>query len=62
MSPVLRLVLASLALTATATPPSVAAAAQVDALERIAIVEVQRCIMETKEGKRAKKDLEKTFA
>ncbi len=62
MPTVLRLLVASLALAATVTPPTVAAAAPVEALERIAIVEVQRCIMETKEGKRAKKDLEKTFA
>jgi outer membrane protein len=30
--------------------------------EHIALVDVQRCLMETKEGKRAKKRLEKSFA
>lgn len=39
-----------------------AVAADVSTLERIAIVDMQRCIMETKEGRRAKKDLEDTFA
>jgi len=60
----LRLTLAALALTAVASPPAsaVAAVAAAPTLERLAIVEMQRCIMETKEGKRAKKDLEKTFA
>lgn len=41
--------------------PTVAAAAD-SAAEHIAIVDVQRCLMETKEGKRAKKNLEKSFA
>lgn len=58
----LALVLSALALTAVASPSAPAAAAEVEALERIALVDVQRCIMETKEGKRAKKDLEDTFA
>lgn len=38
------------------------ALAGVARLERVALVDVQRCIIETREGKRAKKDLEKTFA
>lgn len=53
----------SLALcSAAATALLPAPAAATETLERIALVDVQRCIMETKEGKRAKKDLEKTFA
>jgi outer membrane protein len=59
----MRSLLLSLALSgvaASALLPAQAAAAET--LERIALVDVQRCIMETKVGKRAKKDLEKTFA
>ena len=59
---VLRLALGASVLTAVVSPPLTASAASVPTLERIAIVEVQRCIMETKEGKRAKKELEQTFA
>lgn len=60
----LALVLAAVAGLAVASPPAtaVAAAGEVETLERIALVDVQRCIMETKEGRRAKKDLEDTFA
>jgi outer membrane protein len=58
----LALVLAALASSAVVSPPATAMAAEVEALERIALVDVQRCIVETKEGKRAKKDLEDTFA
>ena len=62
-SRMLALALAALALSAVSpSATAVAAAPEVDALERIALVDVQRCIMETKEGKRAKKDLEDTFA
>lgn len=43
-------------------PAEAAAPAGVAPLEKIAVVEVQRCILETREGKRAKKDLEKAFA
>jgi outer membrane protein len=39
-----------------------APAAAANPAEHIAIVDVQRCLMETKEGKRAKQKLEKTFA
>ena len=39
-----------------------AAAADVETLERLALVDVQRCLLETKQGKKAKTDLEKTFA
>ena len=42
-----------------ASPTHVAAT---EPLRRVALVDVQRCIMETKEGKAAKSDLEKTFA
>jgi outer membrane protein len=62
MPRMLLLVLAALAASAVASPPATAAAAEVEALERLALVDVQRCIMETKEGRRAKKDLEDTFA
>lgn len=58
----LALALAAVALSVVASPPAPAVAAEVEALERIALVDIQRCIMETKEGKRAKKDLEDTFA
>lgn len=62
MPRMLRLALCALALTAITAPPAPAVAAGVAKLERIAIVDVQRCIMETKEGRRAKKELEDTFA
>jgi outer membrane protein len=39
-----------------------ARAAEVPPLGRVAVVEVQRCILETTEGKRAKDELEKTFS
>ncbi len=48
------------ALFAGAAPAATAQAA-VPKLEKIAIVDVQRCLMETKEGRAAKKDLERTF-
>lgn len=38
------------------------ARAAVERLQRVAIIDVQRCIMETTEGRAAKKDLERTFA
>ncbi len=47
------------ALFASAAPATAVAA--VPKLEKVAIVDVQRCLMETKEGRAAKKDLEKTF-
>lgn len=49
------------ALLAATTSPAPAEAAPVKELEKIAVVEVQRCITETAEGIRAKKDLEKAF-
>jgi outer membrane protein len=62
MPRMLAFVLAALAASATLSPPATAAAGEIEALERIALVDIQRCIMETKEGKRAKKELEDTFA
>lgn len=62
MPRMLRLALATVALLAVASPSVTARAAEVPTLERVALVDMQRCIMETKEGKRAKKDLEDTFA
>ncbi len=62
MPRMLSLILTAFALTAVASPPAPAVAAEAASLERLALVDVQRCIMETKEGKRAKKQLEKTFA
>ncbi len=62
MPRMLRLALCALVLGAVVSPPASADAAGVDTLERIAIVDMQRCIMETKEGRRAKKNLEDTFA
>ncbi len=59
-----RLLLATLLVSAgsaTVATPGQALAAD-SAAEHIAIVDVQRCLMETKEGKRAKKNLEKSFA
>ena len=41
--------------------PAATAQAAVPKLEKIAVVDVQRCLMETKEGRAAKKDLERTF-
>ncbi|MEM6993239.1 MAG: OmpH family outer membrane protein [Myxococcota bacterium] len=59
-----RLVLAaSVALGAVLAPiPSAQAAGEVETLERLALLDLQRCLTETKEGKRAKKKLEGAFA
>ena len=46
----------------TAPLPGSEAVAGVTRLSKVAVVDVQRVIVETKEGRRAKKDLEKTFA
>jgi len=46
----------------TAPSVEVNAAADVETLQRLAVVDVQRCLLETKQGKKAKTDLEKTFA
>ena len=55
----------SLCLAATllaGVAPAATVAAAVPKLEKVAIVDVQRCLMETKEGRAAKKDLETTFS
>ncbi|TPV95560.1 MAG: OmpH family outer membrane protein [Myxococcales bacterium FL481] len=49
-----------LSLGVASVVPSVSAAAGPGV--RLALVDVQRCIMETKEGKTAKRDLEKVFS
>jgi outer membrane protein len=41
---------------------SSAVAAEPETLTKIAVVDVQRCLLETKQGKAAKAELEKTFA
>jgi outer membrane protein len=47
---------------ATFTPvAAVAAPAAVPSVDRIAVVDVQRCILETREGKTARTELEKVF-
>lgn len=62
MPRMLRLALTALVLSAVVSPPQRATAAELPSLERLAVVDVQRCIMETKEGRRAKKELEQTFS
>jgi outer membrane protein len=52
---------AALAGTPIALAAASAPAAEVETLERIAVVDVQRCILETKEGKKAKDELQKKF-
>lgn len=61
MSPLARLAAGALVvgLGLVASPTQASA---VEPLRRVALVDVQRCIMETTEGKAAKNDLEKTFA
>ena len=53
---------AALTAGALAGPAPARAAAPVASLQRVAVVDVQRVILETKEGRRARKDLERTFA
>ena len=60
MRRLLSLCFAAACLSASAAPATAQAA--VPKIEKLALVDVQRCLMETTEGKRAKKDLEKTFA
>ncbi len=52
---------AALAAPSTLSAPVRAAVAPAR-LERVAVVQLQRVLLETKEGKKARKDLEKTFA
>jgi outer membrane protein len=55
------LLVASLALATITVPAGSARAAAEDDIDAIALVDVQRCLLETKEGKRAKRDLENEF-
>ncbi len=57
---ILALALVALAAAVGASRPAVAGAPA--RLERVAVVQIQRVLLETKEGKKARKDLEKTFA
>lgn len=55
--------LAALLLTGAALiPASEAAAAPAKSLEKLGLVDLQRCILETVQGTRAKKELEASFA
>jgi outer membrane protein len=58
-----RLALPVLALFGTATIASepVARAAELEAISKLAVVDVQRCLLDTKEGKKAKSELETAF-
>ena len=62
MRSLLSLCLAAACMTAGVSAVPATAHAEVPKIDKIAIVDIQRCLMETSEGKRAKKDLEKTFA
>lgn len=54
---------ASVAVGAVLVPPRTASAAgEVEVLEHLALIDLQRCLTETQEGKRAKKKLDNTFA
>lgn len=55
-------VLCALATTAVLHLPQPAQAAGVAALQKVAVVEVQRVLLETRQGTKAKKKLEKSFA
>ncbi|MBC8071404.1 MAG: OmpH family outer membrane protein [Deltaproteobacteria bacterium] len=54
-------VLAALGVAAFA-PGRTARAAETETLQKVAVVDVQRCLLDTKEGKKAKGELEKAFA
>jgi outer membrane protein len=56
-----RLTRFALALAVAAAPITTAAAADAHDVDRIAVVEVQRCLLETNEGKKAKEELERTM-
>lgn len=60
--PRLNALVAAAVLTAAPFTTALAAPSAVEDLERVAVVELQRCLLETGEGKRAKAKLEKTFA
>jgi outer membrane protein len=55
--------LTALTIGLTTVAPAVASAAAPEApsVDRIAVVDIQRCLLETKEGKKAKADLEKSM-
>ena len=53
--------LAALLLAGTALIPAEAVAAPAKALEKLGLVDLQRCILETVQGTRAKKELEASF-
>lgn len=60
-----RVLLLAAALTAGvlgASTVAAAPAASVNALTRVALVDLQRCLLETTQGTKGKKDLESTFA
>lgn len=61
-SRVLLLVAAVTAGVLSASPVAAAPAATVKALERLALVDLQRCLLETTQGTKGKKDLEAVFA
>jgi outer membrane protein len=54
--------LAALLLTGAALIPAEAVAAPAKHLEKLGVVDLQRCILETVQGTRAKKELEASFA
>lgn len=58
-----RLIRFALVLAVSVAPvATAAAAADAHDVERIAVVDVQRCLLETKEGKKAKQELERAMA
>lgn len=57
-----RVFLFAAALGCLGAAPVFAAPTQVRALERVALVDLQRCLLETTQGTKGKKDLEATFA
>lgn len=57
-----RLTRFALALAVTTAPVATAAAADAHDVDRVAVVDVQRCLLETKEGKKAKQELERVMA
>jgi len=63
MQRIARLALPVLALFGTASIASepVARAAELETISKIAVVDVQRCLLDTKEGKKAKSELETAF-
>lgn len=62
MQRLLRLALVLAALGAPVTAAAAQANADAHDVDRIAVVDVQRCLLETKEGKKAKTELERAMA